>query len=171
MKYAGIDPGYSGGLAFFDDAKLVFAEPMPVIAGEKGNELDMTSIAEFLCVTHGRAEVVFIERAQPMCRAGATGGIIQTFNFAVQFGLLRGLCHGLGLSYYLIHPQVWQRALLGTFPKGDSKAVAAVKAQQLWPTFPFRASTRCKKNHEGMVDAALIGNFGRLAFYPKEVPV
>ena len=170
MRFVGIDPGVSGGLAFFENGKLVLCEPMPVIEGPGGTELDMTRIAEFLAATHGRADQIFIEKSQAIFTKGGSSSIA-AFNYGCGYGLLRGLCHGLGLPYYLIHPQKWQRELLGKFAKGESKGAAAIRAQQLFPRFMFRASERCKKNHEGMVDAALIGIYGQRAFFPKEVPV
>lgn len=170
-RIVGIDPGLSGGLAFFEEGTVVALVPMPVRDLGDRNELDMPAIAAFLVTDYGRATHVFIERAQVMSKPGKSQGVTGMFNYGIQNGMLRGLCHGLGLPYTLVHPQSWQRAMLGAFAKGESKAAAAVRVSQLWPSLDFRASERCKKAHEGMVDAALIAEHGRRALFPKEVPV
>lgn len=42
----------------------------------------------------------------------------------------------------------------------DTKGAAATRAAQLFPGVDFRASARCRKPHDGMVDAALIAAYG-----------
>lgn len=46
--------------------------------------------------------------------------------------------------------------------KGDTKPRALAKALQLWPGETFLASERCRVPHDGMIDAALIAEYGRI---------
>jgi hypothetical protein len=61
-----------------------------------------------------------------------------------------------------VYPQTWQRAVLGKFPAGQSKATALRTARRLWPFSDFLATPKSRKPHDGMIDAALIGFFGTL---------
>jgi hypothetical protein len=52
----------------------------------------------------------------------------------------------------------WQRALLGSVPKGGTKAAALAKARELWPSESWIAPG-CRTPHPGYVDAALIAHY------------
>jgi hypothetical protein len=58
-------------------------------------------------------------------------------------------------------PQAWQRVMLPNCAKGDTKPAALAKAKQLWPAETWLATNRSTKPHDGLVDAALIAEFGR----------
>jgi hypothetical protein len=52
--------------------------------------------------------------------------------------------------------------VIGPIAKGDTKPAALAKAKQLWPEETFLASARSTKPHEGIVDAYLIAEYGRM---------
>lgn len=52
----------------------------------------------------------------------------------------------------------WQRALLGTVPKGGTKAAAIAAAHSIWPRESWIAPG-CRVPHPGYVDAALIAHY------------
>jgi hypothetical protein len=52
----------------------------------------------------------------------------------------------------------WQRALLGSVPKGKTKEVALHNARELWPSESWIAPG-CRTPHPGYVDAALIAHY------------
>jgi crossover junction endodeoxyribonuclease RuvC len=147
----GIDPGLSGGIAVIHSDGRVIAEPMPVVETAKGKELDEQELISLLQVDLWPK--VFIERVHAMPKQG----VVSMFTFGVGWGLVRGICAGLGLSYELVRPQEWQKAMLEGHPKGSEYLVAS----RLFPGTDWRASPRCKKAHDGMVDAALIAEYGR----------
>ncbi len=86
-----------------------------------------------------------------------SSGVVSMFTFGACWGLVRGICTGLGLSYELARPQEWQRALLAGQAEGSEYLVAS----RLWPQAEWRQSERSQKPHEGLVDAALIAEYGR----------
>jgi hypothetical protein len=52
----------------------------------------------------------------------------------------------------------WQRALLGSVPKGYTKEAALHTARELWPSESWIAPG-CRTPHPGYVDAALIAHY------------
>jgi hypothetical protein len=56
----------------------------------------------------------------------------------------------------------WQPTMLGKVPQGKTKEYALNKVKQLWPDETFLATKRSSVPHDGMVDAALIAEYGRL---------
>jgi hypothetical protein len=79
------------------------------------------------------------------------------------------ICAALKLGLYRWHsirPQAWQKTFWAKpkMPKGqkfDTKAAALRSANMLWPTEDWTKSDRATKPHDGMVDAALIAEYGR----------
>jgi hypothetical protein len=57
---------------------------------------------------------------------------------------------------------MWQKVMLPGCAKGDTKPAALARARQLWPAESWLASPRCSKPHDGMIDAALIAEYGRI---------
>lgn len=57
----------------------------------------------------------------------------------------------------------WHPVILGKVPRGRSKIMAVDRAVELWPEENWSPSQRATLPHTGMVDAALIAEFGRLA--------
>jgi hypothetical protein len=68
----------------------------------------------------------------------------------------------LGFRWHRITPQAWQKHMLPGCPRGETKPMALAKARQLWPDEALQATDRCRVAHSGMVDAALIAEYGRL---------
>ena len=149
-RIIGIDPGLDGGLAALDGEGLEL-QVMPVVAAGRRREIDEQALVDWL-LAHRPAHV-FIERVQAMPRQG----VVSMFSFGAGWGLVRGICAGLGLSYELVRPQEWQKTMLAGQPKGSEYLVAS----RLWPSAEWRASERAQKPHDGLVDAALIAEHGR----------
>jgi crossover junction endodeoxyribonuclease RuvC len=148
----GIDPGLAGGLAALTPDGLDLCV-MPTVAAGSKRQYDERALVDWL-TPHAIARAhVFIEAVHAMPKQG----VASMFTFGAGYGLLRGICAGLGLSYELVRPQEWQRALLAGQPRGSEYLVAS----RLWPTAEWRASERCRTPHSGLVDAALIAEFGR----------
>ena len=153
MTIIGIDPGFDGALVALTHEGLELAL-MPVVAVGKRRKLDEQAIVGWLAIH--RPAHIFIESVQAMPRQG----VVSMFSFGAGWGLVRGICAGLGLSYELVRPQEWQKAMLAGQPKGSEYLVAS----RLWPTANWRATPRCFKPHSGLVDAALIAEYGRRRF-------
>ena len=65
----------------------------------------------------------------------------------------------------------WHPAVIGKIPQGKSKEYALAKARELWPDESWLATDRSTTPHNGMIDAALIGEYGRRILHPITVPV
>lgn len=70
-----------------------------------------------------------------------------------------------------IAPSDWQPVMLGKVPSGKTKEYALEKARELWPDESWLASERSSTPHTGLIDAALIAEYGRRITYPSTVPV
>ncbi len=152
IEVIGIDPGVAGALAAITSDGLDL-RVMPVAAAGGKQQYDERVLVEWLTPYAIRRAHVFIECVHAMPGQGVTS----MFSFGMGYGLLRGICSGLGLSYELVRPQEWQHAMLMGQPLGSEYLVAS----RLWPNAEWRASDRCRKPHSGLVDAALIAEFGR----------
>lgn len=65
----------------------------------------------------------------------------------------------------------WHPAVIGKIPQGKSKEYALAKARELWPDESWLATDRSTTPHNGMIDAALIAEYGRRILHPITVPV
>ena len=155
MRILGIDPGLDGGLALLRDDGSAMTCVMTAV-GEGRRELDLARVAYHLVMW--TPQHVIIEAQQSMPKQG----VASSFRIGLNYGQLVGLVRGLGLALTVVRPQQWQKVMLAGAPKtGGTKAAAAVVASRLWPGIDWRASSRCKGPHDGMVDAALIAEYGR----------
>ena len=148
----GIDPGLDGGLAALTPDGLQLSV-MPTYQAGKRRELDELQIVSWLATYALQDAMVFIEAVHAMPKQG----VRSMFTFGTGWGQLRGICAGLALPYELVRPQEWQRSMLLGQPTGSEYLVAA----RLWPQVNWRATERSRKPHEGLVDAALIAEYGR----------
>ena len=152
MIYLGIDPGLDGGFAAIGPDGLEL-KVMPTVPVGTKRQLDEQAIVQFLMPYARQQTKVFIE----LVASRPKQGIAAMFNFGTGWGLVRGICAGLGLSYELVRPQEWQGEMLKGQPDGSEYLVAS----RIWPDTEWRASERCKNFHDGLVDAALIAEHGR----------
>jgi len=152
----GIDPGKKGAIVGLDreTGSVGFMEPMPLIQKKEFNP------TEFLLTLRKRQKVehVFLEMAQSF----RGQGIVSTFNYARDFGIIIGILTAAKIPYTLVRPKIWQKEMFtGTFANSDPKVRALQVASRLWPHVSFLNSPRCKVAHDGMIDAALIAEYGR----------
>ena len=150
MICVGIDPGLDGGLAAIGPEGLELM-PMLTVAVGKHRQIDEQAVVSWLMRI--RPGSVFIE--QVGARPGQ--GVVSMFTFGTGWGLVRGICAGMGLPYELVRPQEWQKAMLAGQPKGSEYLVAS----RLWPYADWHATERSQRFHDGLVDAALICEYGR----------
>lgn len=148
----GIDPGLDGAFAALSPDGLEL-QVMPVVAVGKRRQLDEDLIVAWLRRQAVRPVHVIIEAVQAMPKQG----VVSMFSFGASWGLVRGICSGLGLSYELVRPQEWQRTMLAGQPTGAEYLVAS----RLWPDAAWRAGAWSRIPHSGLVDAALIAEYGR----------
>jgi crossover junction endodeoxyribonuclease RuvC len=155
----GIDPGLRGGIACIAfSGELVQVYPMPVVA----DEVSAVKLKEILTTQNQPIWHVFIESAQAFPKQG----ISSTFRYGMGFGLVLGVVSALDLPYTLVKPKAWQlEAHKGTAAKLDPKKKSLLAVERLFPKEAFKATSRSKVAHDGMVDATLIAAYGFISRY------
>ena len=162
MIICGIDVGNQGALAFVYFNKKgviesfgVFDMPVYVTGGrgktKKGNPKTHTVIDEdeVVSLLRGRKpDLVFIEKSQAMPGQGS----VSMFSYGTGYGIIRGICSGLRLSYTLVHPATWKRAMMKDMDKGKDAAI--VRAKQLFPDADI-------KKKDGRAEALLLAFYGK----------
>ena len=145
LSYLGADPGKNGGVAILNgEGEIMLVTVMP----------DLPILCSL--ITEGYITHAFVE--QVSVRPGQ--GISSGFKFGVGYGGILGALTALGIGCTLLRPQAWQKvAHVGTSGK-DPKDRSNQAAQRLWPRQDWRASDRCRNNHDGMQEAALIAYAG-----------
>lgn len=162
--YVGIDPGSNGAIVFVDeDGDYYDGCVVPKI----GNEYDVRAMYEILQKYKNDIAHIFIEDVHAFQKAGATG----SFSFGRSKGLWEGLICGCELSYSMIQPKAWQAEAwqgvtkqykAGTKKKTvDTKATSLIAFKRLFPDIDVRKSPKSSKQHDGLVDAALMAEVCR----------
>ena len=139
MLILGIDPGQSGGIAWWSSDGGMDCCKMPETERDIYNKL--CDIVD--CQNTIKA---YIESVHSM----PGQGVASSFKFGQSYGFLRGCLVGLEIAWETVTPQKWQSSM-GCRTKGD-KNVSKSRAQQLWP--------RLKITH-AVADALLICEHGR----------
>ena len=145
MIVIGIDPGVSGGIAFYSGfvSEMTTCEKMPPTESELSDTfVDWPSATTF----------AYIERVH----SSPQMGVKSAFTFGQNYGFLRGCLVAHGIPFEEVRPQQWMRE----FGMKKSKTETPVqwknrlkgKAQQLFPHLKVTLAT---------ADALLICEYGR----------
>ena len=146
MKICGIDPGLTGGIAFYD-GNVVEACRVPTFKIANKKILDMEAICK-LMVFH-EPDLVCIEQQQAMPRQGVSS----TFKTGFNYGIYIGILHALGYSYSVVIPRKWKADLSVTSDKNQAR----MRATELMPDGHDSWSLKCE---DGVAEAALIAYWG-----------
>ena len=144
MIYIGIDPGKNGGIAFINSTynyQLVYPFSEEVLLRELGacyRDYDMRCVLEKVNAMPGQ-------------------GVVSMFNFGQNYGFIQGVLKAYGIPYELVTPQKWKKEFSCTSDKNTSIEVC----KRLFPNVYLKATSRCKKDHDGMAEALLIAEYGR----------
>ncbi len=156
----GIDPGKEGAIvALMENREIVVATPMPVIRSTKGRDtIDVATCVAVIDKLKRWAPLAYVEKGQPL--PPKMGGGIANFSRGYGVGLWEGILRSLGIGYTLVPPARWQKAMLAD-TSGDTKS----RALQIFHRLGFNTAVlmvgRKTKPHDGIVDAALIAEWGR----------
>lgn len=158
--YVGIDNGISGAVTVLNqEGAITSSFTLPSTRGRAYNELDVRTFHKLMYdggLCRDTVKAVVVE---------APGGSQSAAAAVVMSGVFHALRAYLDLFQFRwerVTPQAWQKVLLGAnIPKGTTKALALDAARRLWPVEKFLATDRSKVPHEGIVDAALIAEYGR----------
>ena len=152
MRHIGIDPGFKGGVALFEDKKCLEAFPMPLYETENGkNTVDCKLLSKY--IRENNVEIIIIELVHTM----PGQGVASSGNFMKNFGKILGMAEGLGIKTILISPQKWKKLLLKDDYVHDMKQGAIDFCQKLFPHISLLPTKRSKVPHDGISDAVCIG--------------
>jgi crossover junction endodeoxyribonuclease RuvC len=145
--FIGIDPGKTGGYSVFNDVgDCIASGALPIV----GDELDILSLLAVL-KSHAIGRVsVAIEKVGAM----PGQGVSSMFKFGKTTGMLIGAIMAMGWSLNSPVPVKWQKETCGQ-THGD-KDVTASWVMRMFPNVQI-VPPRCRKYHEGIVDAVGIG--------------
>lgn len=117
----GVDPGYSGSIAFIPPE----GKPWTINCSETLK--DLSDQLWEAAINWGQNHFALIEKVHSM----PGQGVASTFKFGQSFGNLEGLLIANDISFDYITPAKWQK-LMGCRTKGD-KNVSKAAAQRLFP--------------------------------------
>lgn len=149
LTILGVDPGQKGAIALLTVDNYT-ALPLSCIPSQ-----DIQAVKSLL----SSKAIIFMEKNHAYPGQGATAGFV----FGHNTGLITGILWALGAKEIrFLDPRVWQRliGIEGIKDKKQRKALLIKKAQELFPSFHFKRSTRCKTPDSGMADALLIAYAG-----------
>ncbi len=147
----GIDPGFSGALAWLDLGGDLHVEDMPTLAVERNGktkrDMDLAALVEL--VEQHRPAFAVVERVGAM----PGQGVSSMFAFGRGFGSILGVLAALKVPVELVTPATWKRTL--TVPAG--KDGARLRASQL---LPAHGGNWRRARDDGRAEAAMIAWYG-----------
>jgi Holliday junction resolvasome RuvABC endonuclease subunit len=139
----GVDPGVTGGLAFFNVLlRTVHVYDIPAAAGE----VDAAAIIALL--EHHIPAEAFVERAQSMPKQG----VASTFKYGAAYGTILGVLAVGRIPTHRVTPAKWKKAM-GLDSDKEKSRLLAIRL------FPGCGDFTRKKDH-GRAEAALIARYG-----------
>lgn len=146
--YIGCDPGKSGAIAVIttDENK----EPIRV----RVVPFDEVTYCDILSTCTGSRVVCCLEKVGAM----PGQGVVSMFNFGHNLGYIEGLLQAHKIPYQLVPPQTWKKefSLIG---KDKQSSVEVCK--KLFPHISLLATSRSRKEHDGMAEALLMAEYCR----------
>ena len=143
--------------------KLMQSSIMPTVPNGKGRKIDLHTLAATIKEISRHPEQYTFIVENPGAHAPSAAGLrSMTYSFAAVETLLAA--HQL--KYHVVLSQKWQKVFWSKpkMPKGqkfNTKAAALNIVNQIFPGEKWLKSDRCTKPHDGMIDAALLAEYGR----------
>lgn len=163
MKYVGIDIGLKGAIVIQDNGNITCLK-MPVIK----NVLNVNELRNIFETFDNDTVIVYEDLGVIFGSSKATA-----FSMGYQCGIIESFCVCNGLKYFKIKAKEWQKEMFKGVPeitlpikkdslkgKRDTKAMALVAANRMFPKVPLMVGKETKPN-DGIVDALLISEFAK----------
>lgn len=150
MIYIGIDPGKDGGLAI-----MAHKNDMVIHAYAWDDLLfvqQMRLIQKMYPIPEGNV-IAAVEKVGAMPGQGVTS----MFNFGKSAGFIEGVLAALLIPYQLIAPKRWK----AEFGLNSDKQHSIDVCKRLFPDLRLLRNERCRKESDGMAEAALLAEFAR----------
>jgi hypothetical protein len=165
MIILSVDPGKSGAIVVTDyllglhNVKIQ-SHVMPLL--KNGKDYDIRQIRDV--ILNSGAELILVEDVHSVHGSSSAGN----FAFGFGVGLIRGMIEISNIPYQLVAPKTWQKeAWVGINKVKDAKLNSQAAVHRLFPGVNLKATARSVKDHDGIIDALLIGYYGYLRFNKK----
>lgn len=161
MITVGIDPGAKGGIVALHNGKLLDKYVMPLNEdGTINNKMLASYIKSFTCYD---CEVRFgLEKVHSLFGMSAKSN----FSFGQNFQAPISALDIVGASWEFVQPKTWQKDIFegmndikNSKGKRDTKKMALMACQRMYPDVDLRPTERSKKFHDGLVDALCIAEY------------
>lgn len=148
--YIGLDPGKKGAMAIMGYSNTTGERYMMKIIPFDPQEYIKT-LKQFNGAT------VCIEQVHSLPREG----VKSVWSFGQTYGWLLGVLDAVGLSYQTVPPNLWKKdfSLLRTEKKQSIEV-----CKRLFPNANLKRTERCKKDDDGMAEAALLAIYAQRHF-------
>jgi len=159
MIYVGWDCGKSGAYVAIGGCEIIQKGLFPTVKDGKGRDYDIKALE---WIVKNLAEFTHIIE-DPGKHAPSASGL---YSMTASFWALKTLMVVHGCRHHVVSARKWQNTYWTRpkMPKGakfDTKAQALKCAKMLWPGETWLATDRCRKEHDGLIDASLIAEYGR----------
>ena len=161
-KVLGVDPGITGGLAYFGNNEVkAILMPSKTVKGWKVDE--GKTVKTSIKVIDSKAVLDFIQSVAPdiicieMVNAWGTDAKQSILTSGKRFGVLQSIFTLLDIPIIEVYSKTWQKAVLGKEDKDKNIAIAYVKEH--YPHIDLQPG-RCTTDQNGITDALCIGKFG-----------
>tara|TARA_R100000664_G_scaffold34244_2_gene55673 strand:+ start:2086 stop:2583 length:498 start_codon:yes stop_codon:yes gene_type:complete len=151
----GIDNGLDGGICAIAkfDGSLIAKTAMPTKWVHKKREVDTIKIKEWL-LDFNTPFLIAVE--EPLAHAKSSQAVR---SMALSFGKIIGMAETNQYDVLRVSVHKWQKSMLGYRPKGKTKETALSVAESIAPEESWLKNKRCRRPHDGMVDAFLIARY------------
>lgn len=164
--YIGIDVGLKGGIAVLKNGAISY-RAMPIL----NKFVDRVALAKILQQFKKEDAHILFEKLHGL----PNQKLSVIWSLARQVGTVETVLAMLKLPYTEVTPQAWQKemyvgvtAQFKKVKKGDAhkevrdtKKMALMASQKLFPSESFLATARSSVPHDGIVDAVLLAEYGR----------
>ena len=162
MIYIGIDPGQAGGIAVIHKDNERNGQVNVIPTPLAGKDINVKQLAEWLYEQVDWVDeidpVAYLEKVSAMPKQG----VVSTFKFGVNYGIIIGVLGTIQIPYYLITPQAWKKEVLAGLPWKKNKLAAVDYCCRAYPDVSLLATPRSYVAHSGMADALCIAVYASL---------
>lgn len=162
----GADPGSHGAFALLStayDPHLIEADDLILFpfTQKENKKLNVCEMMGFLSRYIDQIQACYLEKVHGIAHSAAAATFGFGFNTGVAYAALAHMCD---TPIYEVFPFYWQMHIWKPRhvvwkvegKKKDTKATSLNAAREIFPGISFLTSPRCRKAHDGCVDAALI---------------
>jgi len=152
--YIGVDPGFSGAIAFYAPKEnIVSIYDMHVYQNAKGKtEINLYELHDILAPETDEPHMAIIEQVAAMRGQGVTS----MFRFGQSYGATQMAVAAHKIPMQFVTPAKWKSCLGLSRDKGVSRSLASQR-------FPKQADLFKRVKDDGRAEAALLALYGKLS--------